>query len=152
MDPNEFDWDRFEAEGRELELRMREVADRNARAVAESRAARARYEHRGGGESLVREGVPPAGRGRLHQRLDRFELTLTRFELTLARMEQDLSTVKRDLMDVKQEVVQIREQMATKVELESLRHDINLVADGFAQTQNRLSETTNLLKRCLTSA
>ena len=48
--------------------------------------------------------------------------------------------------------LQIREQMATKAELESLRHDINLVADGFAQTQNRLSETTNLLKRCLTSA
>lgn len=132
----EFDWEEFKAESGELERRMREVADRNAREVAESRAARARYDTRPA-EPLVARELPPSGSRTVEERLDGIERTLV-------RIEQELGTVKGD-------VKQIREQMATKVELESLKDDIRIVADGFAQTQYRIYRVTDLLTRYLTN-
>jgi len=44
----------------------------------------------------------------------------------------------------------MRELMATKVEVESIKDDIRLVADGFAQTQQRLRDVAGLLRRFVT--
>ena len=132
----EFDWDAWKAEGREIERKMREVADRNAREVAESRAARARYETRPA-EPLVAREMPPSGSRTVEERLDGIERTLVRIDQRLGSVELD--------------VKQIREQMATKVELESLKDDIKIVADGYAQTQHRLDRVTDLLTRYLTT-
>ncbi|HUE88374.1 MAG TPA: hypothetical protein VMO26_20040 [Vicinamibacterales bacterium] len=137
MEIVDFDWDKFEAEGKELEQRMRAVVVELDRQQAASRASRP-----SGGHSLAREQPPPdnAWGGRL----DRFERMLTETLNTVTGLQHDVSALQRD-------VGAIREQMATKVELEALRDSINIVADGFAQTQTRLGHVTGLLQRYLAS-
>jgi chromosome segregation ATPase len=158
MDIGDFDWDRFKAEGKALEQRMRAVAAEMTRQNAESRRSRL-----SGGHSLVREQSPPdnAWEGRF----DRFERMLTETLSAVTVLQHDVSALqhdvsalnkevaalKQEVAALKQDVVAIREQMATKVELEALRDSVNLVADGFAQTQTRLDYTSDLLKRYLVS-
>lgn len=128
----EFDWDRWDAEGKDLGQRMRGVAQRMEQQIAESRAARARYHEGSGGSDTVRES-PPAVASRLDN-----------LDQRLARVEETLSDIKREVRD-------IRERMATKVELESLKHDIRIVADGYAQTQTRLDTVADLMRRHVTA-
>ena len=130
MGLHEFDWDRFEAEGEEIARRMREVSRTMAEQNAASRAERARYEERKARAGSTARETPDAGHGSLEERLERFERKLT-------AMAADLSDV--------------RERMATRVEVEAIRDSLNIIADGYAQTQHRLAETSSLLKRYVTS-
>lgn len=172
MEIVDFDWDKFEAEGKELEQRMRAVVVELDRQQAASRASR-----RSGGHSLAREQPPPDNAW--DGRLDRFERMLAETLNTVTGLQHDVRALqhdvgglkgdvgglkgdvaglkgdvgglKRDVDGLKGDVAAIREQMATKVELEALRDSINMVADGFAQTQTRLGHVTGLLQRYLVS-
>ncbi|HUE88373.1 MAG TPA: hypothetical protein VMO26_20035 [Vicinamibacterales bacterium] len=151
MEIADFDWDKFEAEGKELEQRMRAVVVELDRQQAASRASRP-----SGGHSLAREQPPPGNAW--DGRLDRFERMLTETLNTVTGLQHDVSALQRDVSGLKGDVgglkgdvAAIREQMATKVELEALRDSINIVADGFAQTQTRLGHVTGLLQRYLAS-
>jgi chromosome segregation ATPase len=234
MEPFDVDWDKFEAEGREIAARMRAVSAEMQRQNAISRASRA------GGSSIARE-QPPPYRPR-ESRLDRFERMLAetlnvvtvlqrdvsgltgevgglkadvsqltadvnevkadvnQLKADVNELKTDVSQLKADVNELKTDVSQlkadvsqlkadvnelrtdvnelradvnelrtdvnqlkadvtglkadvadIRERMATKVELESFRESINMVADGFAQTQARLEYVGGLLKRYLTA-
>lgn len=149
MEIADFDWDKFEAEGEALEQRMRAVVVELDRQKAASRPSPP-----SGGHSLAREQPPPDNAW--DGRLDRFERMVTEMLNTVTVIQHDVSALQRDvggLKDdvggLKRDVGAIREQMATKVELEALRDSINIVADGFAQTQTRLGHVTGLLKRYL---
>lgn len=135
MEIADFDWDKFEAEGKALEQRMRAVVVELDRQKAASRPSPPSGDH-----SLAREQPPPDNPW--DGRLDRFERMLTETLNTVTVLQHDVSSLQRD-------VGAIREQMATKVELEALRDSINIVADGFAQTQTRLGHVAGLLKRYL---
>jgi hypothetical protein len=89
---------------------------------------------------VVREG-PESPELSLEDRFKAFE-SETRY--TLAEIRHDLLMLRRD-------VAGMREQMATRPEVEALHDDIRMVAEGFAQTQQRLQETADLLRRFLTS-
>jgi chromosome segregation ATPase len=69
----------------------------------------------------------------------------------VAGLKQDVAGLKQDVAGLQGETGLIREQMATKVELESLRASVDLVADGFTETQNKLTRVADLLKRYLVS-
>jgi chromosome segregation ATPase len=140
-----FDWDTFDARVDDVARRMRGVSERMTRQIAESQAARARYEQQRGTVGIVRESPPPAEDEPIHGRLDRLERALN-------RIGEDVSGVQRELGAVRGELLEIKERRATKVELEALQHDIRIVADGFAQTQSRLSEVKGLMVRHLPSA
>ena len=147
----DFDWDKFEAEGKELAQRVRQVVadlDRQRAAPRPSPPAI--------GHSLAREESPhdSAWTGRF----DRFERmlgdtlnTVTVLQRDVSGLQRDVSGLQRDVSGLQGEVAAIREQMATKVEVEALRDSITIVADGFTQTQTRLDGVTVLLKRYLTS-
>jgi hypothetical protein len=137
MEIADFDWDKFEAEGKALEQRMRAVVVELDRQKAASRPSPPV-----GGHSLAREQPPPDSAW--DGRLDRFERMLNETLNAVTVLQHDVSALQRD-------VGAIREQMATKIELEALRDSINIVADGFAQTQTRLGHVTGLLKRYLAS-
>jgi hypothetical protein len=63
----------------------------------------------------------------------------------------DVGQLKQDVGQLKQDVRQLRqhvdERMATKVELEGLQHGIAMMADGYNETNRRLSDVADLLKR-----
>lgn len=122
------DWDKFIAEGEETARTMRELSSRLGREIADSRAKRTRAAARDvkrlraeaardvalrdlgqtpSGPLLVRE--RPSGDGDIR--------------LALAEIRHDLLMLRRDVM---------RELTATRVEVESIRGDIRLVAEGFA--------------------
>ena len=122
MGGHDFDWDRFEAEGEEIARRMREVSRTMAEQNAASRAERARYEERKARAGSTARETPPHEPASIEARLDRVEAIVT----------------------------EIRDRMATKVELEAMRDSVQMIADGYAQTQHRLADTSGLLKRYLT--
>jgi predicted RNase H-like nuclease (RuvC/YqgF family) len=124
-----------------MRLRMQEAAERDAAAQAE--ADRWRREVRGGA-MLARETAPPVGPGGLDERLDRFERTLTALAVDVGQLKQDVGQLKQDVRQLRQHV---DERMATKVELEGLRHSIAMMADGYSETNRRLSDVADLLKR-----
>lgn len=152
----DFDWDRFEAEGKALEQRMRAVVAEMDRHNAVSRSSRS------GRHALAREQPPPENVW--DGRLDRFERMLTEtlnavtilqrdvsgLQRDVSGLQRDVSGLKDDVGGLKREVQAVREQMATKVELEALRDSLHIVADGFAHTQIRLENVADLLKRYLT--
>ncbi len=147
----DFDWDRFEAEGKALEQRMRAVVAEMDRQNAVSRSSRASGRH-----ALAREQPPPESAW--DGRLDRFERMLsetlnavTVLQRDVSGLQRDVSGLQDDVGGLKREVQVVREQMATKVELEALRDSIHIVADGFAHTQIRLENVADLLKRYLTT-
>lgn len=147
----DFDWDRFEAEGKALEQRMRAVVAEMDRQNAVSRSSRASGHH-----ALAREQPPPESAW--DGRLDRFERMLsetlnavTVLQRDVSGLQRDVSGLQDDVGGLKREVQVVREQMATKVELEALRDSIHIVADGFAHTQIRLENVADLLKRYLTT-
>jgi outer membrane murein-binding lipoprotein Lpp len=124
-----------------MRLRMQEAAERNAAAQAE--ADRWRLEVRGGA-MLARETAPPVEPGSLDERLDRFERTLTAIAVDVGQLKQDVGQLKQDVRQLRQHV---DERMATKVELEGLQHGIAMMADGYNETNRRLSDVADLLKR-----
>jgi uncharacterized protein YoxC len=69
----------------------------------------------------------------------------------VAGLKQDVAGLKQDVAGLQGETGLIREQMATKVEFESLRASVDLVAEGFTETQNKLTRVADLLKRYLVS-
>jgi len=154
----DFDWDRFDAEGKALEQRMRAVVAEMDRQNVISRSSRASSRH-----ALAREQPPPESAW--DGRLDRFERMLTEtlnavtvlqrdasgLQHAVSGLQRDVSGLKDDVGGLKREVQAVREQMATKVELEALRDSIHIVADGFAHTQIRLENVADLLKRYLTT-
>lgn len=154
----DFDWDKFEAEGKELQARMRAVCAEMKRQNAVSRASRL-----SGGHSLAREQPPPDSAW--DGRFDRFERMLTEtlnavtilqrdvggLKEDVAGLKEDVAGLREDVAGLKGDVQAIREQMATKVELEALRDSTNIVGDGFVATQARLENVADLLKRYLVS-
>jgi hypothetical protein len=143
----DFDWDRFEAEGKELQQRMRAVvAELNRQKAASSSSPPS------GGHSLAREQPPPDSAW--DGRFDRYERMLTEtlsavtvLQRDVGALKEDVGALKENVGAMKRDVQTIREQMATKVELEALRDSINIVADGFVETQVRLAHVADLLKR-----
>jgi len=141
------DWDKFIEDGSETARTMRELSSRLGQQNADSRRRRTRaavrdvkrlrseaardFALRDLGQStpgvLVRETPPDNGDMRL----------------VLAEIRHDVLMLRRD-------VIRMRELMATKVEVESIKDDIRLVADGFAQTQQRLRDVAGLLRRFVT--
>ena len=142
------DWDKFIEDGSETARTMRELSSRLERQNADSRTKRTRAAVRDvkrlrseaardfalrdlgqstSGALLVRETPPDNGDMRL----------------VLAEIRHDVLMLRRD-------VIRMRELMATKVEVESIKDDIRLVADGFAQTQQRLRDVAGLLRRFVT--
>jgi hypothetical protein len=79
---------------------------------------------------LVREVPPEDAYLQLNERLKEFQ---TETRLALAEIRDDL--------------VSLREQMATKAELESVRDDIRIVAEGFADIGKRVDDVAGLLRQ-----
>jgi hypothetical protein len=140
------DWDKFLKESTETERTCREISARMKQQNAESRRSRMeaaagdavrgqaqRSTDRGptGRPIVVRES-PPDGYLSLEERLKEFQA-----ETRLA------------LADIRYDVLGIRRDMATKAEMESLRDDIRMLAEAYAHTQQRLQETSGLLRRFL---
>ena len=61
-----------------------------------------------------------------------------------------LAEIRQDVLMLRRDVIRMRELMATKAEVESIRDDIRLVADGFGQTQQRMQDVASLLRRFIT--
>ena len=61
-----------------------------------------------------------------------------------------LAEIRYDVLALRNDVSGIRTEMATKAEVESVRDDIRMLAEGYSQTQQRLHETSGLLRRFLT--
>ena len=84
-------------------------------------------------------------------RFDRFEQILGPIALDVGELRQDLGQLKQDVGQLRQDVASfkadVKERLATKVELEGLSHNIAMMADGFNETQRRLSYVADLLKR-----
>jgi chromosome segregation ATPase len=76
---------------------------------------------------------------------------VTGLKQDVAGLKQDVAGLKPDVAGLQGEMGLIREQMATKVEFESLRASVDLVAEGFTETQNKLTRVADLLKRHLVS-
>ena len=131
----DFDWDKFEAEGRALDERMRAVKEslKRQRALYAPPPAAA--------ESAVREQPPQYGQA-LEARFDRLERILTETLSTVNELKADVASLKAD-------VAALREQMVTKVEFEALRESVDFMTDGYADTQPRLGYVADLLKRYL---
>jgi phage shock protein A len=147
--------DRFKEECLEAKRRMEA-------AIEDSKRQRALYSRPASGALLAREQPPQDA---WDGRLDRFERMLSETLNAVTVLQQDVTELKQDVTGLRQDVAGlqqdvaglqggvglIREQMATKVELESLRASYDLVADGFADTQNKLTRVADLLKRYLVS-
>ena len=80
----DFDWDRFEAEGKALEQRMRAVVAEMDRQNAVSRSSRS-----SGRQALAREQSPPDGAW--DRRLDRFERMLTETLNAVTALQRDIA-------------------------------------------------------------
>jgi hypothetical protein len=138
MSVEDFDWDRFEAEGEEIARRMREISRQSSERIAALQAERARYAERTASREATARDTPPAGpTGGIEARLERLEIAV--------------GAIVRDLSDVRRDVSDIRERMATKVEVEAVHDSVKVLADGYAQTQSRLADVSGLLKRYLTT-
>ncbi len=155
----------IKADGERMQQRMKEAAERGAAAVAAEQERWRQIElHRQSsrGALHVRETPPEDAYG---GRFDRFEQILGAIALDVGELRQDVGQLKQDVGQLKQDVGQlkqdvgqlkqdvagfkadVKERLATKVELEALSHNIAMVADGFNETQRRLSYVADLLKR-----
>lgn len=142
------DWDKFTEDGAELKRTLRGLSSRLEQQNTESRRKRTRAAVRDvkrlraqmARDRALRNTDQPTARS-LFVREGPRETSDTR--LVLAEIRQDILMLRRD-------VGRMQEWMATKAEVESLRDDIRLVADGFAQTQERLHDVAGLLRRFIT--
>ena len=136
------DWDAFIEETREGERQMRELAARMRQQNADSRRRRQQL--------AVRERPPEFPELSLEDRLKTFEADT---RSVLSEIRHDLLMLRGEIAslrgDTKAEIAGLRESMATKAELESLKDEIRMVAEGFAHVQTRLSEKADLLRRFL---
>lgn len=154
----------IKADGERMQQRMREAALRGAAAVAAEKGRWRQWELRpqsSSGALQVRETPEDAYGGRF----DRFERILGAIALDVGELRQDVGQVKQDVGQLNQDIGQlkqdvgqlkqdvagfkadVKERLATKVELEALSHNIAMMADGFNETQRRLSYVADLLKR-----
>lgn len=106
-------------------------------------------------DSLLREHRPPYGDtpAGINRRLGDIDRTLTRIhaEMTEIRtqmieMRGEITDMRSEMTDMRGEMADIREQMATKVELEGLKDEIKMVADGYTTVNGRLDKVADLLK------
>jgi hypothetical protein len=149
------DWDKFLEESTEIERTCREISARMEQQNAESRRSRmsaaARDVVRGqtqpstdsapiGRPILVRERPPGDDHMSLEERLKEFQ----------AETRAALAEIRYDVLALRNDLSGIRKEMATKAEVESVRDDIRVLAEGYSQTQQRLHETSGLLRRFLT--
>lgn len=132
--------------------RVRALAERLRREVAESRqrrfelarrdVARMRrsdgaYPHPRGGGSLVRE----------HPERDLSTIIEERFEAFALELRQATAELRHDVLALRADVDQILERMATKVELESQKDSDNVIADGLAAVSTDLRTVNRSIER-----
>ena len=142
------DWDKFIEDGSEMERTLRELSSRLGQQNVASRSRRTRAAVRdvkrlradAARDRDVRDAVQSTPRPLLVRETppDNGDM-----RLVLAEIRQDVLMLRRD-------VIRMRELMATKAEVESIRDDIRLVADGFGQTQQRMQDVASLLRRFIT--
>ena len=140
------DWDHFLEESKERERTCREISARMERQNAESR--RSRMEAAAG--DVVRGPVQPStDRGPPDRPLVMRERPPDDYISLEERLKDFQAETRSALADIRYDVLGIRKEMATKAELESLRDDIRMLAEACAHTQQRLHETSGLLRRFL---
>lgn len=156
------DWDTFVQESKEIERTCRETAARMEQQNAESRRSRAEAAARDvpreqaqpstdsgptGRPILVRERPPEDRYVPLEERLKEFQAET---RLAFAETRQDALALRNDLAAIRKEMATKAEVESVRAEVESVRDDIRMLAEGYSQTQQRLQETSGLLRRFLT--
>ena len=141
------DWDKFLQESKEIERTCREISTRMEQQNAESR--RSRMEAAAGdvvrGQAQPSTDRGPTGRPILvRERPPDDDISLEE------RLKEFQAETRLALAEIRYDVLGIRKEMATKAEMESLRDDIRMLAEAYAHTQQRLHETSGLLRRFLT--
>ena len=155
------DWDKFLQESKEIERTCREISIRMEQQNAESRRSRMEAAARDvpreqaqpstdsgptGRPILVRE-RPPDDYISLEERLKGFQAET---RAAFAETRYDVLALRNDLSGIRKEMATKTEVESVRAEVESVRDDIRMLAEGYSQTQQRLQETSGLLRRFMT--
>lgn len=89
--------------------------------------------------------------GQLKTDVAELKTDIGQLKTDVGQLKTDVGVLKTDVGQLKTDVgvlkVDAKERLATKVDVEALSHNIAMVADGFSETQRRLSYVADLLKR-----